>query len=366
MATRMHIINRIFTMLFIAILLVPCGALAQDSSTQTRNVVVGAIDMPPVAMKDDAGQWIGLAMNLWRNAAREMDIDFEVREFDSIEAILAAVKKREIDVIPTAIVSRVNEVNVDFTNHYHRSGSAIAVRAERSGIGWVQQAKRILTWQFMAAIGSLLLLWAIAGTLVWVFEGRRNREMFGGGPLGGLGQGIWWAAVTMTTVGYGDKAPKTPGGRIVAIIWMFASIVLISSFTATITTSLTLSELKGKVTGYSDLPVVRVGVLALSRGEQYLSSKGIGVKGFRSLREGMQALVDDKIDAFVHDEYVLKYMAKNIFPARVHVLPETFDHYYLSMAIPQGHQLREPLNRALLKVMGTADWEKSVSRYLGK
>jgi len=50
--------------------------------------------------------------------------------------------------------------------------------------------------------------------------------------------------VTMTTVGYGDKSPKTLGGRMVALVWMIFSIIFIASFTANITTSLTLSELK--------------------------------------------------------------------------------------------------------------------------
>lgn len=49
--------------------------------------------------------------------------------------------------------------------------------------------------------------------------------MYGGRPIKGLGQAVWWAAVTMTTVGYGDKAPKTLGGRVVAVAWMLASIV---------------------------------------------------------------------------------------------------------------------------------------------
>ena len=100
------------------------------------------------------------------------------------------------------------------------------------------------------------------------FEGRRNRDMFGAGAIKGIGHGIWWAAVTMTTVGYGDKAPQTLGGRIVAIIWMFASIILISSFTASITTSLTISELSGKVRGSRDLPTVRVGSVAQSEGQK--------------------------------------------------------------------------------------------------
>ena len=38
---------------------------------------------------------------------------------------------------------------------------------------------------------------------------------------------FWWAAVTMTTVGYGDKTPVTTGGRIVGLVWMFTSVIVI-------------------------------------------------------------------------------------------------------------------------------------------
>jgi polar amino acid transport system substrate-binding protein len=50
-------------------------------------------------------------------------------------------------------------------------------------------------------MGSLLLLWFMARAVVWLCEGRRNRAMFGGGVVQGIGQGIWWAVVPMTTVG---------------------------------------------------------------------------------------------------------------------------------------------------------------------
>ncbi len=49
-----------------------------------------------------------------------------------------------------------------------------------------------------------------------------------------LWAGIWWAVVTMTTVGYGDKFPITLGGRVVAIILICSGVGLMSLLTATI------------------------------------------------------------------------------------------------------------------------------------
>ena len=211
----------------------------------------------------------------------------------------------------------------------------------------------------------MTLLWLIAGAAVLAFERRRNREMFGGGPFKGLGQAAWWAAVTMTTVGYGDKAPKTLGGRIVAIIWMLASIGLIAVFTATISASLTAEKLTGKVRGLRDLPHVRVGSVTQSEPVRWLVDHGITPTSFSTEQNGLKAIVDDRIDAFVFDEIALKYAVKSDFPGRVQVLAETFDQYYVCMGLPIGSPLRKPINAALLKLFETKQWNRIVKRYIG-
>jgi voltage-gated potassium channel len=44
--------------------------------------------------------------------------------------------------------------------------------------------------------------------------------------------GVWWALTTVTTVGYGDVAPKTDGGRIIAIVVMLVGIGFVAILTA--------------------------------------------------------------------------------------------------------------------------------------
>jgi voltage-gated potassium channel len=46
------------------------------------------------------------------------------------------------------------------------------------------------------------------------------------------GDALWWGIVTITTVGYGDKFPVTPGGRIVGVILIITGVGLFGTFTA--------------------------------------------------------------------------------------------------------------------------------------
>ena len=62
----------------------------------------------------------------------------------------------------------------------------------------------------------------------------------------------------------------------------------------------------------------------------------------------------------------MKYLAKTELRGRVEVLPGTFDHHYVSMAVQPGSQLREPLNRALLEFIETDRWTQILKQYLGQ
>ena len=361
---KMVIAKIVGIVMLLIVTLLSVNALAQDDSGAPDKLLVAVVDVPPFYMKTTDGNWEGLSIALWQAIARELGVEFELREY-SFEQELDAFTRGEVDVILALAVTEQREISMDLSHPFLRSGSAIAVTAEASEHSWLRFAGRLFSLNFLPVFGLLILLSLTAGVIVWLFEARRNPKMFGGGTVRGVGQGIWWAIVTLTTVGYGDKAPKTFGGRIVALFWMFASVILIAGFTAAITASFTVGELRGKVRGLSDLPDVRVGSLAQTESSNFLAKRGIAALPFENARYGLQAIVDKKIDAFVFNESILKHLAKREFPGRVHVLAGTFDHYYVSMALPSGSPLREPLNRALLKIITADDWLRLVELYLG-
>lgn len=77
-------------------------------------------------------------------------------------------------------------------------------------------------------VGATVLTIVIAGLAVL------DAEQGHGGNIQSLGDAIWWAFVTITTVGYGDFFPVTVTGRIVAVGLMIGGIALIGVVTATL------------------------------------------------------------------------------------------------------------------------------------
>jgi voltage-gated potassium channel len=81
------------------------------------------------------------------------------------------------------------------------------------------------------------LLFVGATTMVLVLAGAAALEVVEPNTVkGGYFDGVWWAIVTASTVGYGDIAPSTLWGRVIAVILMLGGIGLISTFSASVTT----------------------------------------------------------------------------------------------------------------------------------
>jgi len=77
-----------------------------------------------------------------------------------------------------------------------------------------------------------------AATLVITLVSGVAMRIVDGDEFPTVGLGLWWAAQTVTSVGYGDVVPEALGGRIVAVIVMLNAIALLTVVTGAITAAL--------------------------------------------------------------------------------------------------------------------------------
>ena len=61
-----------------------------------------------------------------------------------------------------------------------------------------------------------------------------------------LGVGLWWAAATVTTVGYGDVVPSSPGGRLIGGVVMFLGIASLALLTAIAASAIVVGEVRSE------------------------------------------------------------------------------------------------------------------------
>jgi polar amino acid transport system substrate-binding protein len=339
------------------------NARAQVAATPAK-IVVGTMRVPPFVLRSDDGRWSGLSIELWNQIAADLAVPFELREYDyDLAGLLDAVEHRQVDAAIAAIpISYEGEARFDFTHAYFPAGLGIAVRAE--GTGPLAGLAGLFSLQAVATTGGLIALLLTIGVLIWLLE-RRAQAHFDARPLHGIADGVWWAAVTMTSTGYGDKVPVTLRGRVLGLLWMFASIFLVALFSATLASSFVVGRLKTGISSPSDLARSRVAAVAGTTGAEWLSAQSIAARNYPFAIQAVKALQRGEVQALVYEKAILGYMFKEYHWNELKLLPHTLTVRYYGIAVPTGSEIKKPINRALLKIVQRPDWKEMVARYVG-
>lgn len=337
-----------------------------------QKLIVGLAVGPPFDIRQADGSWTGISVELWRQIAKELSLEYEFRETNLSGNFFGLAEGwLDVSVGPLTITAPREEV-CDFTHAYFTSSLAMAVPASR--LPWSMRYLAAifdlsLWWAISRIVFGLLLFMAFVALLVWLCERRANPSQFGGGghAARGFGSALWWSAGTLTSVGCGEMSPRTVKGRVIAVAWMFISLVLVSTFTATMASILTTERLsQGTVIrGLDDLRQIRIGTFADSSTAQYLQTNHIDYQAF-GRDDLFKALAERKIQVVLYDEPFLRYVVRTQYPDQFTVLPLNLDTQLYAFAVRESSPLREPINRVLLRKIHEPAWRDLLYRYLGR
>ena len=333
--------------------------LAQDSVLQ-----VAVYENAPYAYRNDLGHWEGLSVELWESVMAEGEFECEYHPM-TMNELLAKVSAQEVDVgIGAITITHEREQRVDFSHAVFRSGTGIAYRSQLRNRSLISILPQILIQIGLIAVGVAVLL-AVSGWAVWLLERNRDDSSFAKDHRG-FGTAFWWAAVTMTTVGYGDTTPRSTLGRAFAVVWMFSGILLVSMLTASITSILTLEGLHEENWETADLSELRVGAVRDSSGAEFLQRWNMAHTEFESLTEALAAAEKKQIDAVVNSIGTLQYLIHTEHAdGQLKLAPNLLNESHISLALAPDSPHREVINRAVLKRLQSDGWETMLKRYLG-
>lgn len=329
-----------------------------------RELVVGTRLSPPFVLKTENGAWEGISIDLWRHLAEQLHLRYRIEERGSVQDLLDAVTSGQVDVAVAALtVTSERRKVMDFTQPFYSTGLGVAVpRGDLSA--WLPVVRTFVSFRFLQAVLTLLAIALIVGALIWVFE-RRQNEHYGGGALRGFIAGAWWSAVAMTQAGAAQQGPRTMPGRVLAVIWMVASVVTIAVFIAGITSALTTQRLQGVVRNVNDLRSVRIGAVAGSSTVDFLTKQRIAFRTFPTAADGLRAAQSAEIDAFVYDRPLLAWLLRHDFPS-LDLTPISLDTQNYAIALPHNTAIREALDVVMLDAVQSGWWAQTRFRYLGR
>lgn len=200
--------------------------------------------------------------------------------------------------------------------------------------------------------------------LAWFFERKGNPEFRKDHK--GIWDGLWWSAVTLTTVGYGDKSPKTRGGKIAGLGLMLSGLLFVSGLTASIASSLTVNQLANSSDSFNAFKERKVGTVKSSEANDFLKVHFFkDIVEFEGVDEGLKDLEGHKVDAFIYDEPILQYkIKKNDHLRKLEVLPLKFDVQFYAFGIKKDEtELEQMISQRILEILETQEWEIILSEF---
>ena len=341
----------------------PIGFAAERREVQSLRVAV--YNVPPYGFVDSDGSMSGASVDLWRRVAGEMEWHYQLIPVSDMETILGGLEQGRFDAAIGAItITPERAARVDFSYPAHRSGVAIALKKE-TGPMFALVSYGAAVSELAPLIAITLAMLILIGIAMWIVEQRARLANQGSeSSVVSLRDGLYWAVVTMTTVGYGDKTPKTTVGRAVAALWMLSSLVLVSLLSTSLVSRLTAERVEARKSAASiDLRERKLAAVAQSSGAEYLDQLHLQYAKFKDLPQALDSLANGQANAVVNSIGALQYYVSIRYAKSLEIPQGLLAPAYMAIALPEHSSIKKPIDRALIRITNTPEWRLLEERF---
>ena len=339
------------------------GAVGAQSSDGPTEVRLAVRELEPFVVVGDDGRYSGFSIELWNELERRAGLDTEYVLFDNVTEQLEAVASGEADAAIGAIsVTGEREATWDFSQPIADGGLSVLTTAS-SESGWWGSLGRVLGVVGWFVLGLILLL-VVAGHVIWLVERHKNPDI-PDGYVRGVPEAMWFAVVSVFTVGYGDHVPRSVVGRLVTVAFVIVGIIAVSQFTASLSSRLTAERLTSPVAGVDDLGGRRVATVEGTTAAEEMRTRPVDLVEVEDVDAAGRLLLEGEVEAVVYDSPALEWFSRGEGRGRTALVGGIFDPEYYAVAAPQGSPLTERIDRALLETREDGTWQRIHDEWFG-
>ena len=347
----------------------PQNTSSPASSLQAQTAEVRAVTLvaPPLVLKEN-GSLTGFSIDLWDAIAAQLKLKTSYQIVPDVSAVLEAMQSKRADLTVSIFITSARDEVFDFSYPILDAGLQIMVLDTGQKVRTESPIWDVLRLLFSQTtilwLGMALLLVLIPAHLVWLFE-RRNEDSIisNRNYFPGIFEAIFWGLSTLTT--QAENMPRQWVVRTFSIFWMFAGVVFVAFYTAQLTTTLTVEQIRGAIEGPGDLPGKQVGTVTNTLAVDYLREQKAQVHEFPTVDQMFQALLDKKVDAVVTGAPVLLYYAAHEGKGRVKVVGPEFNRAPVAIMVQLDSPLRRQIDVAMMKLRENGTYRQLYDKWFG-
>ena len=343
------------------------SSTAVATTAEAPELRVAAFVIPPLVIEQN-GSLTGFGIDLWNAIAARLKRKTAYQIVPDVSALEEAMRSKSADLTLALFITSARDEKYDFSYPTLEAGLQVMVRDPHQAAAtenplWAM-LRLMLSRTTVAWLGMALLLVLIPAHVVWLLERWRGDSAISRPKyFPGIFEAAYWALSTLTT--QAEAMPKQWLARILAILWMFAGVVFVAFYTAQLTTTLTVEQIRGAIEGPDDLPGKQVGTITHSLAVDYLLEHHAEVQEYSTTDKMYEALLDKEVDAVVTGAPILRYYASHEGQGQVKMVGPEINIAPIAIMVQLDSPLRKKIDIALLALREDGSYQRLYDKWFG-